>query len=102
MLCLERGYFENYENAEGIELFLTMGGLSLEPNFFTMTSVISHCGLGLMLADSPTALTLELRLNCLASPFFDLFSVQVPFSIVHQVPPGVTLVNVSLFCPISF
>lgn len=41
------GYFENYKNAEGIELFLTMLGLSLEPSLFTMTSVISHCELNL-------------------------------------------------------
>ncbi|KAJ3685280.1 hypothetical protein LUZ61_014444 [Rhynchospora tenuis] len=41
------GYFENYKNDEGIELFLTMVGLSLEPSLFALTSVISHCLLGL-------------------------------------------------------
>ncbi|KAF3327176.1 pentatricopeptide repeat-containing protein [Carex littledalei] len=42
-----RGYFENYKNAVGIELFLTMLGRSLEPSLFALTSVISHCELDL-------------------------------------------------------
>ncbi|KAJ8478282.1 hypothetical protein OPV22_022009 [Ensete ventricosum] len=39
------GYFENENCAEGLELFLTMRNLSLEPDVMTMTSVISASGL---------------------------------------------------------
>ncbi|WOK95794.1 hypothetical protein Cni_G04501 [Canna indica] len=39
------GYFENDECAQGLDLFLTMRDLSLEPDVMTMTSVISASGL---------------------------------------------------------